>query len=109
MATTTYKGVLAPGRVEATFEADESNADPDLLVLGFTTSGGGSIGHAQDHAAHGSTARAELDIDTEGMLKVMVAIGTESDGGTLTVMSNGQPVHSEAVQGSVNWIYAVTT
>lgn len=102
-----FKGPIAAGDITAEFLSDASNEDPDLLIAGFSTVGGGDTLHGRDQAAPGGKARVILELADNGTLEVIVATGHETDSGRLRV-SSGDTVHDEEdVTGSAHWVYSV--
>ena len=107
MADTIFKGAIAAGSFSARFHSDAGNADSDLLVIAYAANGGGNTDVDQDAAAPGAVAKVDAEGAETGLLEVWVAIGTETDRGTLTVSANGNVVTDEPIKGSVRWVYAV--
>ncbi len=102
-----FKGPIAAGDITAEFLSDASNEDPDLLIAGFSTVGGGDALHERDQAAPGGKAAVTLKLSDNGTLEVMVATGRLTDTGLLRV-SSGDAVHDEEeITGSAHWVYSV--
>lgn len=102
-----FKGPIAAGDITAEFLSDASNEDPDLLIAGFSTIGGGETLHDRDQAAPGGKAEVALQVADNGTLEVIVATGQLTDTGRLRV-SSGDTVHDEEdITGSAHWVYSV--
>ena len=107
MATSEFKGSIDTGEIMARFLSDFSNADSDLLGIGYAETGGANPQSDHDVGAPGSSIAVRLAVSRQGLLEVFVAIGHQSDTGRLSVSCNGKVVNDEPVQGSVRWTYAV--
>ena len=102
-----FKGIISTGEITAEFLADFSNDDPDLLIVGFSTLGGGRTDHGRDQAAPGGKASVTLNVTDNGSLEVILASGPATDSGRLRVSSNGQVKNDEPVVGPKHWVYSV--
>lgn len=102
-----FRGPIQAGRITAEFLADYSNADPDLLIMGFSKIGGDATAQDRDVAAPGGKADVALSAEQSGTLEVIVAIGDASDSGRLRVTENGTLRDDEGISGSVHWVYSV--
>lgn len=102
-----FKGPIQAGTISAEFLADFSNEDPDLLIIGYSSVGGGATDQDRDMAAPGGQAVVELSLTESGILEIIVATGHMSDSGRLRVSRDGTLQHDMPVIGSAHWIYSV--
>lgn len=107
MSESVFKGAIQPGTITAEFDSDAGNADADQLVALYTALSGGDTDVDEDTTVPGGSARVDVEAGGRGILEVWVAIGAESDRGTLRVLSDGELRHDSEIQGSVRWVYSV--
>lgn len=109
MSLSTFKGQIRPGTITARFQADFSNESADLLTISYAEVGGANpqVGHGA--ATPGGFARVGVSVTNDGILEIWVVAGHEEDSGRLEVSSDGTALDSDAVQGSVRWVYSVAT
>ena len=108
MSTTVFKGSIRPGEISAELRPNAANADPDLLMIGYTPDGGGPVSR-QDTAAPGGFARVAVAAPSVGTIEIFVAAFVEADHGELTVKCDGVIEDTGPIQGSTRWVYVVVS
>jgi len=102
-----FKGAIGTGIIQARFQSDTANADPDILVIAYAPIGGGSSRMDRAVSDPGGTALVTVEGPSDGVLEVWVAIGTPTDKGRLSVSRDGEVEDEDDVRGSVRWVYSV--
>jgi hypothetical protein len=106
-----FKGIIVPpASVECRLRLHMSASAPATLLASYARVQ--SAGTSEDGdivmPGQGNREPVELDLDTKGILKVVVDMGDDADEGDLVVLVDGQEKTGEEIQGDVVWTYAVS-
>ena len=99
------KGDIDAGEIVATFRAGP-NTGTATLRMTYVPTGGTGVMKREAVAPNGQKS-VSLTANAEGMLDVWVDVGAASDGGHLTVTSNGVVQDAEDLIGPWQWAYLV--